>query len=88
MNNKQVMHKQSKDLLRRKKEKGSMKNIKKRLHHLENSEFKININHQKKDLERKKDSKHKHHSEDIPTPSIKLIFLVYVIHLTIMGTKL
>jgi hypothetical protein len=38
--------------------------------------------------EKKKDSEEQHHSEDLPPPGIKLFFLVYVIHVIILGTKL
>jgi hypothetical protein len=61
------------------------KKITKELDHLEYLEHRINS---QQHLKKKNASEEKHHSEDLLHPGIKLFFLVYVILVTILVTKL
>jgi hypothetical protein len=83
--NKVAMHKSS-EVLSRKRNTGRLKKkIIEELDHLEDSENTIN---NQQHLKKKNDSEEKHHSKDPLHPGIKLFFLVYVILVTILDTKL
>jgi hypothetical protein len=83
--NKEAMQKSS-EVLSRKRNTGRLKKkITEELDHLEDSEYRIN---NQQHLKKKKTSEEKHHSEDPLHPGIKLFFLVYVILVTILDTKM
>jgi hypothetical protein len=86
--NKGLMQKSPEDSPRRKNASPLMRMIRKKItegwHHLEDLGFRIN-NHPWKEI-KKKTTEEQHHSEDLP--GIKLSFLVHVILVIILGTKL
>jgi hypothetical protein len=83
--NKEATQKSSTVLTKWKNQRTPKKKITEELHHIKDSKF---SSHKWEDLKKKKATEEQHHSEDPPHSCTNLFFLVYVIHVIILGTKM